>query len=119
MDASVIVPLQGGPEQALRCFAALAALPEQPEHEVIVVDDASVGLEDLLARLSGDVEIVRSPRREGLMRSIELGAGRARGEVVAVIADAAEVAGDWLGPLVAALGDPGVGMATSFTAGEE
>ncbi len=45
MKATVVVHLQGGPEQALRCFESLAMLPPEPEHEVIVVDDASVGLE--------------------------------------------------------------------------
>ena len=34
-----------------------------PEHEVVIVDDASVGLESLLARVEGDVEIVRLPHR--------------------------------------------------------
>ena len=41
--------LQGGPEQALRCFGSLAELPDDPSFEVVVVDDASVGLDDRIA----------------------------------------------------------------------
>src|SRR5436853_364891 len=61
MRATVVVHLQGGPEQALRCFESLAMLPPKPEHEVIVVDDASVGLDELLARLERDVVMPAVP----------------------------------------------------------
>ena len=89
MDASVIVPLQGGPDQALRCFEALAGLPPSPPHEVVVVDDASVGLEPLLARLGGDVAVVRSSERLGFVGAAALGAERANGDVLAIVKDAA------------------------------
>ena len=75
MKATVVVHLQGGPEQALRCFESLAMLPPEPEHEVIVVDDASVGLEDLLARLEGDVNVISL---EQPLRLREVGRARRR-----------------------------------------
>lgn len=66
---SIIVPLSGGAAQALRCFEGIATQSDQPSHEIIVVDDASVGLEPLLARLQGDVQVVRSrPRSVGDQR---------------------------------------------------
>src|SRR3954454_4316095 len=100
MKATVVVHLQGGPEQALRCFESLSLLPPEPEHEVIVVDDASVGLEDLMARLEGDVKIVSLPHRTGLAGSIERAASEARGEVLVMLRGAPEVAHGWLAPLV-------------------
>lgn len=118
VEATLILPLQGGAEQALRCLRSLAALPEAPVHEVVIVDDASVGLEDLLARLAGDVDVVRVQRRVGFARAAALGAERARGEVLVLLRGAPEVAGDWLAPLVAALADPGLAAAASVTAGE-
>src|SRR4051795_5537442 len=98
MRATVVVHLQGGPEQALRCFESLAMLPPEPEHEVIVVDDASVGLEPLLSRLEGDVNVIATGRRVGLARSIERAAQEAGGEVLVMLRGAPEVSHGWRGP---------------------
>ncbi len=114
--ASLVVPLDGGAEQALRCLQALAALPEDPPHEVLVVDDASTGLEQLLGRLDGDVEVLISGRRLGFGGAANLGAARARGEIVVALRGAAEVEPGWLAPLVAALSDPEVALVTSVGA---
>src|SRR3954467_3540255 len=118
MRASVMVRLQGGPEQALRCFESLAMLPPEPEHEVIVVDDASVGLEDLLARREGDVKVVRRGHRAGLARSVERAAAEAQGEVLVMLRGAPEVAHGWLAPLVGAVPGASLAAAASVTAGE-
>src|SRR3954471_19910144 len=118
MKATVVVHLQGGPEQALRCFESLAVLPPEPQHEVIVVDDASVGLEDLLARLEGDVNVISLPQRTGLAGSIERAAAEANGEVLVLLRGAPEVAHGWLAPLVSAVTRDGLGAAASVTAGD-
>ena len=114
---SIVVPLAGGPAQALRCFQGIASQLDDPPYEVIVVDNASVGLGDLLASLDGDVEVVRSERRLGFQAATRLGAERARGELVVLVRDAAEPAPGWLGSLAAAFDDPSVGLAASVTAG--
>ena len=114
---SIIVPLSGGAAQALRCFEGVAVQPDDPSHEIIVVDDASTGLEPLLGRLEGDVEIVRTERRLGFALAAKRGAERATGEIVLFLRDAAVPAPAWLGPLAAALEDPTVGFAASATAG--
>src|SRR4051812_48038848 len=103
MRATVVVHLQGGPEQALRCFESLSMLPPEPDHEVIVVDDASVGLESLIARLEGDVQVIKTGRRIGFAKSMERAAGEAGGEVLVMLRGAAEVAHGWLAPLVTAV----------------
>src|SRR3954470_15994977 len=111
MRATVVVHLQGGPEQALRCFESLSLLPPEPEHEVIVVDDASVGLEDLLARLEGDVNVISLPQRTGFVGSLERAAAEANGDVIVMLRGAAEVAHDGLAPLVGAIARDGLGAA--------
>ena len=114
---SIIVPLAGGPAQALRCFEGIAVQPDDPAHEIIVVDDASIGLEPLLSQLAGDVEVLRNERRLGFAGSARRGAEHARGEIVVFIRDAAAPGPGWLAPLADALGDPAVGLAASATAG--
>jgi GT2 family glycosyltransferase len=118
MKASVVVHLQGGPEQALRCFESLATLPPEPDHEVIVVDDASVGLESLLARLEGDVNVIATGRRIGFAKSIERAAQEAGGEVLVMLRGAPEVAHGWLAPLVNGVSAGGLAAAASVTSGD-
>jgi GT2 family glycosyltransferase len=113
---TIVLPVHGGPEQVLRCVSALAALPAEPEHEVVIVDDASIGLEPLLARLAGDVEIVRTPQRVGFAAAAAAGLERAHGDVVVLLRGAAAPCGDWLSGLVAELDDPSVALAASVTA---
>jgi GT2 family glycosyltransferase len=118
MKATVVVHLQGGPEQALRCFESLATLPPEPDHEVIIVDDASVGLEDLLARLDGDVNVIALERRAGFAASVNRAAREAGGDVLVMLRAAPEVSHGWLAPLVAAVTREGLAAATSLTAGD-
>ncbi len=115
---SIVVPLRCGPQAALHCLEGVAAQGEDPAFEVIVVDDASVGLEDLLARLDGDVQIVRSPQRVGWAGALRLGAQRARGEIIVALRDAAVPGSGWLAPLAGALADPRVGLAASVVDGD-
>lgn len=116
MRASILIVLDGGAEQALRCLSSVAALDAgSPEHEVVIVDDASVGLEPLLARLDGDVTLVRAPRREGFAAAATRGLPRCAGDVVVLLRGAPEVAPGFLRPLVDALADPARAAATAVT----
>jgi GT2 family glycosyltransferase len=115
VQATIIVPLTGRAAQATRMLQALAAAgdaPGAPDHEVVIVDDASTGLDDLLGRIAGDVEIVRLAERSGLAAAATAGLARARGDVVVLLCEGAEVRPGFLAPLVAALGgDPGLAAA--------
>src|SRR5205085_6772611 len=93
-------------------------LPPRPEHEVIVVDDASVGLDDLLARLEGDVKVIEMGQRAGLAKSVERAAADAAGEVLVMLRGAPEVAHGWLAPLVDAVAGARLAAAASVTAGD-
>lgn len=117
-NISIIVPLCGGAAQALRCFEGIAIQPDDPSHEIIVVDDASADLAPLLARLEGDVEVVRTDRRLGFARAAMRGAERATGEILVFTRDAAVPAQNWLAPLAELLDDPAVGFAAANTAGD-
>ena len=106
MSVSVILALDGGAERSLRCLAALASVPDDPPHEVVVVDDASADLEPVLARIEGGAKIVRLERRAGLAAALRAGARSApSGDVVVLLRGAAEVDPGFLTPLVAALDD--------------
>src|SRR3954449_1809985 len=78
-------------------------VPSGAEPNVIVVDDASVGLDDLLARLEGDVNVIQMEHRSGLAKSVGRAAAEAQGEVLAMLRGAPEVAHGWLAPLVEAV----------------
>lgn len=114
-DVSIILPLTGGPVQALRCLEGIAA-QEGPSFEVIVVDDGSVGLEAVLDLLEGDVEILRSERRLGLAGALRLAGPAAQAELAVFIRGAAAPTAGWLAGLVDALKHPAIGLAASITA---
>ena len=113
---SIVVPLSGGAAQALRCLEGIASQPDDPSHEIVIVDDASTDLHPLLSRLEGDVEVVRTERRLGFAFAAARGVERVTGEVIVFIRDAAVPAAGWLAPLAAALEAPTVGFAASSTA---
>ncbi|MEV4423190.1 glycosyltransferase [Patulibacter sp. NPDC049589] len=110
---SVVVPLSGDPEAALRCLVALSEVPDDPAHEVVIVDDASVGLGPLLERVGGDALLVRRPERGGLLRAWASGLERASGEIVVLLAGPVAVDPGFLAPLAAALADPRTAAATA------
>ena len=110
---SIMVALHGDPTQALRCLEGIATQTTALSFEVIVIDDASVGLDALLGRLDGDVEIVRSDRRLGFAQAVMLGVDRAQAETLVLVRGQAAPGPGWLAPLVHALDDPTVGLAVS------
>jgi GT2 family glycosyltransferase len=118
MSVSIVAVLDGAPQRALRCLSALASVPDDPRHEVVLVDDASVGLEELFARVEGDATVVRTEARAGAAVALGRGAAIARGDIVVLIRDAAEVTPSFLRPLVDTLArDPRVAAAVSACGG--
>lgn len=104
--ASLLVVLDGGADRALRCLEAIAALADdEPDHEIVVVANGAPDLEPLLARLDGDVTIVRCQRVLPFAAAVERGLARCRARVVALLRDAPLVDPRFLTPLVATLRD--------------
>jgi GT2 family glycosyltransferase len=116
VDVSIVVPLSGGADQALRCFQAIAALPAEPAFKVVVVDDAAPDLGAVYAMLEGDVDLVRLPLRVGFAAAAAAGVSKASGDVVVLLRDAGEVQPGWLAPLVSALRDPSMAAVASIDA---
>ncbi|MCW3016184.1 MAG: hypothetical protein JWO02_3276, partial [Solirubrobacterales bacterium] len=113
MDASIIVPLTGDPERTLRMLEALACVPDDPHHEVILVDDAARGLGPLLERVGGDVQVIRLPARAGASEAVRAGLAVATGDVVVVISEGSLVHPQAFGVLCDALTDGRAAAATS------
>ena len=106
---SIVIPAHNEAENLATLLAEIrAALDPLVAYEVIVVDDASVGLAPLLGALEGDVKVIRSDRRIGFSAATQLGFGRALGELVVLVRGAAAPEPGWLPPLVAVLPDPTV-----------
>jgi GT2 family glycosyltransferase len=115
--ATLVVHLDGGLERGRRCLAALAALDPEPEFEAIVVDDATAGLEGLLASVEGDVRVLRNERRQGLAASAAAAAELARGDVLVLLHGAPALEPGALGPLLDALAEPGLAGAAAALPG--
>lgn len=115
--ASVIVPIRGDLDQAWKCFLSLAQMAESPSHEIVVVDDGAVGLEALLERLGGSVQVVETSGGAGFAGSVNCGAAVASGDVLVILRDTPEVDAGWLRPLVDAI-DDGVVLASGVAAGQ-
>ncbi|WP_210493770.1 glycosyltransferase [Patulibacter sp. SYSU D01012] len=113
VTASLVVPLTGAPNAALECLVALTQVPDLPTHEVVIVDDASVGLEGLLASVEAGATVVRLPRRSGVAGALRAALGRAQGEVCVLLPGMPRVDPGFLAPLCAALADPAVAAATA------
>lgn len=111
---TLVSVLQGAPDRALRSLASLAGLRDAPEHDVVLVADGAVGLDDLLARVEGDVRIVRRPERGGVLAALtDALDGLDDATRVVLLRDAPEVTPSFLGPLVAPLTDDSCAAATA------
>lgn len=108
MRPTVVSNLPHDAVLALRGLEALTVQPEQPEHDIVLVDDDAPALVPLLARVEGDVEIVRLPRRSGHAAAYAAGIAAVQTEVVVLLAPGATPAPGFLQPLLDALADPGV-----------
>lgn len=85
MECSIIVPLSGDPVRALAMLEALAAVPDDVQHEVVLVDDGSPDLRSLLARVDGDARVVRLPAPAGAATAVRAGVQAATGEVLILL----------------------------------
>lgn len=107
----IIVNYNGGPDLA-RCLRSLQR--DGARHEVILVDNASTdGSADEIAASFPEVRLLRSPVNGGFGRGNNLGAAAAAGEVLLFLNPDTVVEPGWARPLLTALEDPSVGLATS------
>jgi mycofactocin system glycosyltransferase len=109
---SVVVPIRNGPRAIAECLGSLTDLSYPPDRlEVIVVDDASTDDTRDVVRGYADalrLTLVEVPVRQGQTKGRNLGADRARGEILAFIDGDCTAGPAWLDDLVGAFEEPGV-----------
>ena len=110
---TVVVHLAGSPEEAAGCLRSIAELSSVTNHETIVIDDATVGLDGVLDDLPAGARLIRNESREGLISCAKRAAGEARGNVIVLLNGTAELDPAALGPLVSALADTEVAAAAA------
>ncbi|KAE8287745.1 Polypeptide N-acetylgalactosaminyltransferase 10 [Larimichthys crocea] len=106
-NTSIIIPFHNeGWSSLLRTVhSVLNRSPPQLIAEVILVDDFSdkehlkVALEEYMTRMP-KVRILRTKKREGLIRTRLLGAAAAKGEVITFLDSHCEANANWLPPLL-------------------
>ena len=98
--ASIVVPVHNQFRYTHHCLAALAAIPDGPAFEVIVVDDCSTdGTAERLADYPG-VRAVRNDQNLGFVGSCNRGAGLARGDCIVFLNNDTQVQPGWLDELL-------------------
>ena len=114
-EVSVVVHVAGWPEDVARATRALAAHHPGVDYEVLLVADGAGeatgrALEDL-AREDPRVRVLHLDPAVGFGAAMNLGMGQALGRVLVWLDPHVEATGDLVGPLLAALAQPGTGLA--------
>jgi cysteinyl-tRNA synthetase len=114
-EVSVVVHVAGWPEDVARATRALATHHRHLDYEVLLVSDGAGeatgrALEDL-ARDDPHVRVLHLDPAIGFGASMNLAMGQAVGRVLVWLDPHVEATGDLLGPLLAALDQPGTGLA--------
>ena len=114
-EVSVVVHVAGWPEDVARATRALAAHHRHLGYEVLLVEDGAGeatgrALEDL-AGADPHLRVLHLDPAVGFGAAMNLAMGQALGRVLVWLDPHVEATGDLLGPLLAALAQPGAGLA--------
>jgi cysteinyl-tRNA synthetase len=114
-EVSAVVHVAGWPEDVARATRALATHHRHLGYEVLLVDDgageATGRALEGLAALDPHVQVLHLDPAIGFGASMNLAMGQALGRVLVWLDPHVEATGDLLGPLLAALDQPGTGLA--------
>jgi len=96
---SVVVPVRGKIDSALRCLESIENHPPKVPFEVIVVDDCSTdNSAETLSKVSG-IHLIRDTQDLGFIGSCNAGARAASGEYLRFLDSDTEVTPDWMDKL--------------------
>jgi cysteinyl-tRNA synthetase len=114
-EVSVVVHVAGWPEDVARAARALAAHHRHLDYELLLVSDGAGeatdrALEDL-ASADPRARVLHLDPAIGFGAAMNLAMGQATGRVLVWLDPHVEATGDLLGPLLAALAEPGTGLA--------
>ena len=99
---SIVMPVCNRVELTKDCLTALAGLKDQPEYELIIVDNGSTdGTTEFLRQLSGDVQIIVNGENLGFAKACNQGAAVARGKYLVFLNNDTIPQPGWLAALVA------------------
>ncbi len=112
--ATVILVATDWPDDLDRALGPLRAHAPGGTSIVIVADGPSAEQDARLPAMTGDLEVIRTSERLGTGAAWNIGIRRATGPIVVIVDTSVEPTGDLVTPLVAALDDPGVGVAGGF-----
>jgi hypothetical protein len=111
VDASIVVVLGDDPWGAMACLESLSELaPDSPPHEIVLVDNESLGLRATLNALEGDVRIVRLPTRVDVAAALRAGTEVATGEIVVCLREPALLTPDALTAMCAQAAGKGTAL---------
>ncbi|HEV3505252.1 MAG TPA: glycosyltransferase [Actinomycetes bacterium] len=114
-EVSVVVHVAGWPEDVARATRALAAHHPHLGYEVLLIEDgageATGRALEALAAHDPHVQVLHLDPAIGFGASMNLVMGQALGRVLVWLDPHVEATGDLLGPLLAALDQPGTGLA--------
>ncbi|MEW6273440.1 MAG: glycosyltransferase [Thermodesulfobacteriota bacterium] len=100
-DCSIVIPLFNRAELTRRCLTELARVTDDVTFEVVLVDNGSSdGTADLLAALSGDVQVIRNAENRGFASACNQGAAAARGRHLVFLNNDTVPLRGWLRALV-------------------
>jgi GT2 family glycosyltransferase len=112
LAASLVVQVDDHPADLERLANALRDHPPSATWELVVVANHVAGNADLDATLGGLPAVtLPTSARLGWADAANLGLRRVRGEVAILLDTSLEPTGDFVAPLLAALDEPGVGIA--------
>lgn len=114
---SVIIPLWNGAKWIRPCLAALTRQGEAAPFvlEVVVVDNGSIdGSPAIVERDFPSLRLIRNGQNLGFAGGCNVGLAEASGDVLVLLNQDTVVQPGWLAGLVAAVDEPGVGVAGSL-----
>ncbi|MEZ5796719.1 MAG: glycosyltransferase [Paracoccaceae bacterium] len=111
-SVSIIVPVYNQIEYTLRCIEAIRRNTGDIAHEIIIVDDGSTDMTEIMLSPRSDITYLRNAENLGFIGSCNAGLARAGMEYVCFLNNDTEVTPRWLSALVDTFEmHPGAGLA--------
>ncbi|WP_112310932.1 glycosyltransferase [Pseudogemmobacter bohemicus] len=113
-SVSVIIPVYNQIEYTLRCLDSIRLNTQDIDYEVIVVDDCSSDMTEIMLSARDNITYIRNPENRGFIGSCNAGLTKATKTYICYLNNDTEVTPRWLSALVDTFEmHPGTGMVGS------